>query len=116
MTTFIIPFKSIDKVGLISINIATHIIQGAAERVRGPGDHETNVCCIMPEKLADAISEILTYPRIDCFAASACTCNASTILCMTKASASAARLTWGDVTARVIGTNPPEPESPFQKS
>jgi len=53
------PLREVDKVGLISMNIATHIIQGRWNRCGKPGNRRTNVCCVVPEKLADAISEVL---------------------------------------------------------
>ena len=40
------------------MNIATHI-QEQQNRSGSPGDHRTNVCSMVPEKPADAISEVL---------------------------------------------------------
>ena len=45
---------------VMSMNITSHIIQGKQNRSDRPGDCKTDVCCIMPEKPADAISEILS--------------------------------------------------------
>jgi len=66
MTTFFL-LREVDKVGLISMNIVTHIIQIY--------DCKTNVYCMVPEKPADVISEVVNFPSfmriIGCFTASA---------------------------------------------
>jgi len=53
-------------------------ISGAAEQVQQTCDHWTNVCCMVPEKPADVISEVVNSEKfqhftriIDCFATSA---------------------------------------------
>jgi len=49
------------------------IIQELQNRSSSPGNRRTNVCCMVPEKPADVISEVLKSERfaqiIDCLAA-----------------------------------------------
>jgi len=63
--------REVSKVGI-------NIIQGQWNGSGRPGDRKTTACCLMPEKLADAISEILSFEKflgfvwiIHCFTASA---------------------------------------------
>jgi len=60
--------REVDKIGLISMNIAMHVIQGRHNRSGRPGDRQTNACCTLPKKPADVISEVLSSENCLCFA------------------------------------------------
>jgi len=61
--------REVYKVGLISMNIATHVIQGQWHRSCRPGNHQTNVCCMLP-KSWDSENFLCKVQKTDCFTAS----------------------------------------------
>jgi len=104
MTTFF--FQNRSRQCRTDINEHHAYYTGAVEQVL---QTQTNVCCGMPEKPADAISKVLNSEIFPCFARIIdCFHNASTIICLTKA-----KVLLPD--NRCYYSNLPEPETPLPK-